>query len=150
MDTTVPGVTVPVVADVVLAHSTVIVTSILTTATCCCSPVSSPRKGKHSKPDKQTADMSGNQLEAFWGLSPEDLAILQADPSFTPAPSHPTIGTLATSVCQADPCFTPATSHPTTVILTTPMSQKLKLFTTPRPYQSCLLHCTIIIVAATD
>ena len=52
------------------------------------------------KPDKQTADMSGDQLEAWWGLSPEDLAIVQADPSCNPAPSHPTTGTLATSVSQ--------------------------------------------------
>ena len=87
--------TVIVVAGVILALSTVLVT-ILTIAAFCCSPVSSPRRGKHGKPDKQTADMSGEQLEGWWGLSPEDLATVQADSCSRPAPGHPTTGTLAT------------------------------------------------------
>ena len=36
--------------------------------------------------------MDGEELEAWWGLSPQDLAIVQADPTFTPAPTNPIEG----------------------------------------------------------
>ena len=44
--------------------------------------------------------MSGSQLEAWWGLSPEDLAIVQADPNFQKALSPTTTGTLVISMFQ--------------------------------------------------
>lgn len=42
--------------------------------------------------------MSGRQLEAWWALSPEDLAIVQADPGLTLAPLHPNSGIPAVSI----------------------------------------------------
>lgn len=60
----------------------------------CFRSLGSSQIGKHGKPDKQTAHMSGRQLEAWWALSPEDLAIVQADPA--PGPTHLNTGTLMT------------------------------------------------------
>ena len=62
--------------------------------------MSSPWASKHCKPDKKTADMSGQQLEALWALSPEKLAIVQADPTVTPVATHSTRGTLPLSMCR--------------------------------------------------
>lgn len=82
-----------------------ILITILTNATSSrCSPVSSPQKSKHITPDKQTAHMSGNQLEAWWGLSPADLALVQADPSIKPAPTHPIAGARASSMLRSSSC----------------------------------------------
>lgn len=61
--------------------------------TACCSLVSSPRNGKHCKPGKESAHMSGDQLEAWWTLSPADLAKVQANAAIT----QPIRGILTTS-----------------------------------------------------
>ena len=91
----------------------------MSTSTPYCSPVSNSRKHKHCQPDKQAANMSGGQLEAWWGLSPEDLAIVQADPYFKSALSHATIGILAASMFQKLLALFPALQlHALAIVLT--------------------------------
>lgn len=58
----------------------------------CFRSLGSSQISKHCNPDKQTAHMSGRQLEAWWALSPQDLAIVQADPAL--GPTHLSTGTL--------------------------------------------------------